>query len=231
LTPFWTLNWGQYSDFLTFKGGLNPVTGSLWLTDTAHHHLALAVLFIVAGHMYRTNWGIGHSLRETREPQRPFTGEGHRVFTKPDDILACSRINLAMLGVTIIVERHMCTRCPSVHIDYATAFHLYPPHVDWCLLHRWWSSPRHHFMVGLRSSSEPKQPARSSTASPDAIISHLNWVYVPELPALACKTMTRCSFGSPQDMFSDTAIQLQPVFAQFVQNIQTLLRVQLLLIN
>jgi len=34
-----------------------------------------------------------------------------------------------------------------------------------------------------------------------------------------------------QDMFSDTAIQLQPVFAQFVQNIQTLLRVQLLPIN
>ena len=24
LTPFFTLNWGQYADFLTFKGGLNP---------------------------------------------------------------------------------------------------------------------------------------------------------------------------------------------------------------
>jgi len=59
LTPFFTLNWSEYSDFLTFQGGLNPVTGGLWLTDTAHHHLAIAVLFIVAGHMYRTNWGIG----------------------------------------------------------------------------------------------------------------------------------------------------------------------------
>jgi photosystem I P700 chlorophyll a apoprotein A1 len=51
----WSL--GEYSDFLTFKGGLNPVTGGLWLTDIAHHHLALSVLFIFAGHMYRTNWG------------------------------------------------------------------------------------------------------------------------------------------------------------------------------
>ena len=44
------LDWAQYSDFLTFQGGLNPVTGGLWLTDTAHHHLAIAVLFLVAGH-------------------------------------------------------------------------------------------------------------------------------------------------------------------------------------
>ena len=53
LVPFFTLNWGEYSDFLTFKSGLNPVTGGLWLTDTAHHHLAIACLFIIAGHLAR----------------------------------------------------------------------------------------------------------------------------------------------------------------------------------
>jgi hypothetical protein len=42
---------------LTFKGGFHPQTQSLWLTDIAHHHLAIAVLFIIAGHMYRTNFG------------------------------------------------------------------------------------------------------------------------------------------------------------------------------
>ncbi|WPT18799.1 hypothetical protein PSENEW3_10000083 (chloroplast) [Picochlorum sp. SENEW3] len=30
----------------------------------AHHHLAIAVIFILAGHMYRTIFGIGHSMRE-----------------------------------------------------------------------------------------------------------------------------------------------------------------------
>jgi photosystem I P700 chlorophyll a apoprotein A1 len=64
LVPFFTLQWSAYSDFLTFKGGLNQVTGSLWITDEAHHHLAISVLFLVAGHIYRTNWGIGHSIRD-----------------------------------------------------------------------------------------------------------------------------------------------------------------------
>ncbi|XP_020981516.1 photosystem I P700 chlorophyll a apoprotein A1-like [Arachis duranensis] len=34
-TPFFTLNWSKYADFLTFRGGLDPVTGGLWLTDIA----------------------------------------------------------------------------------------------------------------------------------------------------------------------------------------------------
>ncbi|GMN24157.1 hypothetical protein TIFTF001_040542, partial [Ficus carica] len=62
-TPFFTLNWSKYAEFLTFRGGLDPVTGGLWLTDIVHHHLAIAILFLVAGHMYRTNWGIGHGIK------------------------------------------------------------------------------------------------------------------------------------------------------------------------
>ncbi|MBA0875045.1 hypothetical protein Goshw_025457 [Gossypium schwendimanii] len=37
-TSFLTLNWSKYTEFLTFHGGLDPRTGSLWLTDIAHHH-------------------------------------------------------------------------------------------------------------------------------------------------------------------------------------------------
>ncbi|KAL6496704.1 40S ribosomal protein S4 [Orobanche hederae] len=36
----------------------------LWLTDIAHHHLAIVFLLIIAGHMYRTNFGIGHSIKD-----------------------------------------------------------------------------------------------------------------------------------------------------------------------
>ena len=74
LIPFFTLNWSEYLDFLTFNGGLNPVTGGLWLTDVAHHHLALAVLFIFAGHMYKTNWNVGHDIKLMLETHKgPFT--------------------------------------------------------------------------------------------------------------------------------------------------------------
>jgi hypothetical protein len=111
LAPFFTLQWGEYSDFLTFNGGLNPVTGGLWLSDTAHHHVAIAVLFLVAGHMYRTNWGIGHNMKEILEAHRgPFTGEGHVGLY---EILTSSwhaqlAINLAMFGsLSIIVAYKM----------------------------------------------------------------------------------------------------------------------------
>ncbi|KAL5643912.1 hypothetical protein ACJX0J_000500 [Zea mays] len=64
---------------LGFRGGLDPITGGLWLSDIAHHHLAIAILFLIAGHMYRTNWGIGHGLKDILEAHKgPFTGQGHK---------------------------------------------------------------------------------------------------------------------------------------------------------
>merc|ERR1711904_179895 len=57
-------NTGAGSAILTFLGDFHPQTQSLWLTDIAHHHLAIAVVFIVAGHMLRTNWSIGHSMKQ-----------------------------------------------------------------------------------------------------------------------------------------------------------------------
>jgi photosystem I P700 chlorophyll a apoprotein A2 len=52
----------------------------------AHHHLAIAVLFIIAGHMYRTNFGIGHSMKEILEAHRPpggRLGKDILVYMKP----------------------------------------------------------------------------------------------------------------------------------------------------
>jgi hypothetical protein len=39
----------------------------LCLTDIAHHHLAIVFIFLIAGHMYRTNFGIGHSIKDLLE--------------------------------------------------------------------------------------------------------------------------------------------------------------------
>jgi photosystem I P700 chlorophyll a apoprotein A1 len=55
----------------------------------------------------------------------------------------------------------------------------------------------------------------------DAIISHLNWVSIFlgfHSFGLYIHNDTMSALGRPQDMFSDTAIQLQPVFSQWVQN-------------
>jgi photosystem I P700 chlorophyll a apoprotein A1 len=58
----------------------------------------------------------------------------------------------------------------------------------------------------------------------DAIISHLNWICIFlgfHSFGLYIHNDTMRALGRSQDMFSDTAIQLKPVFAQWVQNIHT----------
>ena len=124
-----------FGDFLTFKGGLNPVTGSLWMTDIAHHHLAIAVLFIIAGHMYRTQFGIGQTLKEILDGQDGFpSGVTHKGLY---EFLAESRhaqlsLNLAMLGsISIIVSHHMYAMPPYPYlgIEYPTVVGLFTHHM------------------------------------------------------------------------------------------------------
>jgi len=59
----------------------------------------------------------------------------------------------------------------------------------------------------------------------DAIISHLNWVSIflgLHSFGLYVHNDAMRALGRPQDMFSDKAIQLQPIFAQWVQSLHTL---------
>ncbi|PZV08635.1 MAG: photosystem I core protein PsaA [Leptolyngbya sp.] len=228
LKPFFTLNWGVYSDFLTFKGGLNPVTGGLWLSDTAHHHLALAVLFIVAGHFYRTNWGIGHSFKEVLEAHKgPFTGEGHKgmyeIFTTSWH--AQLGWNLALLGsLTIIVAQHMYSMPPYPYLatDYPTQLSLFTHHmwIGGFLI----VGGAAHAAIFMVRDYEPSVHVNNNLdrvlRHRDAIISHLNWVCIFlgfHSFGLYIHNDTMRALGRPQDMFSDTAIKLQPVFAQWVQ--------------
>ncbi|KAG6522798.1 hypothetical protein ZIOFF_019953 [Zingiber officinale] len=120
---------------------LDPITGGLWLTDIVRHHLAIAILFLIAGHMYRTNWGIGHGLKDILEAHK------------------CS--------LTIVVAHYMYSMPPYPYlaIDYGTQLLLFT----------------HHMWIG-------------------------GFLIV----------------GRPQDMFSDIAIQLQLILAQWVQNTHAL---------
>ena len=67
LYPLWNLRWfcytlnpdtknhifgtkeGAGTAILTFVGGFHPQTQSMWLTDIAHHHLAIGVIAIFEG--------------------------------------------------------------------------------------------------------------------------------------------------------------------------------------
>jgi len=230
IKPFFSLNWGVYSDVLTFKGGLNPVTGGLWLSDAAHHHLALAVLLIVAGHMYRNTYGIGHSMKEILEAHKgPFTGEGHKGLY---EILTTSwhaqlAVNLATLGsLTIIIAHHMYSMPPYPYLatDYGTQLALFTHHMwigAFCIV-----GAGAHGAIFMVRDYDPAKNVNNlldrALRHRDAIISHLNWVCIFlgfHSFGLYVHNDTMRALGRPQDMFSDTAIQLQPVFAQWIQNI------------
>ena len=45
------LDWHRGFTALTLVGGLSPMTGCLWTSDVAHHHLALGTVSIVARHI------------------------------------------------------------------------------------------------------------------------------------------------------------------------------------
>ncbi|KAL5645691.1 hypothetical protein ACJX0J_004748 [Zea mays] len=87
-----------------FSRGLDPITGGLWLSDIAHHHLAIAILFLIAGHMYRTNWGIGHGLKDILEAHKGL----YEILTTSWH--AQLSLNLAMLALQLLLDYDPTTR-------------------------------------------------------------------------------------------------------------------------
>jgi photosystem I P700 chlorophyll a apoprotein A1 len=233
LWPFFTGAWANYSDFLTFKGGLNPVTGGLWLTDIAHHHLALSVIFLFAGHMYRTAWPIGHNMQNLLAAHKgPLTGAGHKAL---DTILTSSwhaqlAINLAMMGsLSILVAHHMYAMppYPFLAIDYATQLSLF--------VHHMWIGgflvvgAGAHAALFMTRDYTPNAGDVNFTATNlldrvllhrTTLIAHLNWVCIflgTHSFGLYVHNDTMRALGRPQDTFSDGAISLAPIFAKWIQ--------------
>ena len=230
LVKLLSLDWYDYFGLLTFIGGLNPATGSLWLTDIAHHHLAIAVLFIIAGHMYRTNFGIGHSIQSIMNKHRgPITAQGHESFAA---LLTTSwhaqlSTNLAMIGSLVIIIAHHMYAMPAhpfLSVDYGTQLSLF--------VHHCWiggfiiiGSSAHAAIFMLKDY----QPIDNHTNQlnrmlihRDALISQLNWVCLFlgfHSFGIYIHNDTMNALGRIKDMFSDTAICLQPIFAQWIQTI------------
>jgi hypothetical protein len=178
--------------------------------------------------MYRTNWGIGHSMKEILEAHKgPFTGEGHVGLY---ELLTTSwhaqlAINLALFGsLSIIVAHHMYAMPPYPYLatDYGTQLSLFTHHMwigGFCVV-----GAGAHAAIFMVRDYDPTNNYNNLLdrviRHRDAIISHLNWVCIFlgfHSFGLYIHNDTMSALGRPQDMFSDTAIQLQPVFAQWVQ--------------
>ncbi|MEO1590909.1 MAG: photosystem I core protein PsaB [Cyanobacteria bacterium J06632_22] len=243
LGPFFTGNWGVYAQnadtashvfgtsegagtaILTFLGGFHPQTESLWLTDMAHHHLAIAVIFIIAGHMYRTNFGIGHSIKQILEAHQPPSGklgDAHKGLydTLNNSLHFQLALALASLGViTSLVAQHMYALPPYAFMakDYTTMAALYTHHqyiAGFIMVGAF-----AHGAIFLIRDYDPAANANNVLARvlehKEAIISHLSWVSLFlgfHTLGLYVHNDVVVAFGTPEKQ-----ILVEPVFAQWVQ--------------
>ncbi|PZO37258.1 MAG: photosystem I core protein PsaB [Leptolyngbya sp.] len=243
LMPFFTGNWGVYAQnpdtsghifgtatgsgtaILTFLGGFHPQTEALWLTDIAHHHLAIAVIFIVAGHMYRTNFGIGHSIKEILNAHKPpggGLGEGHKGLydTLNNSLHFQLSLALASLGVvTSLVAQHMYALPSYAFIakDYTTQAALYTHHqyIAGFIMVGAFAHGAIFLIRDYDPAANKNNVLDRVLQHKEAIISHLSWVSLFlgfHTLGLYVHNDVVVAFGTPEKQ-----ILVEPVFAQWVQ--------------
>ncbi|RYR06754.1 hypothetical protein Ahy_B05g074062 [Arachis hypogaea] len=135
-----------------------------------------------------------------------------------------------MLGsLTIVVAHHMYSMPPYPYLatDYGTQLSLFTHHM-WIGGFLIVGDAVHAAIFMVRDydpTTRYNDLLDRVLRHRDAIISHLNWVCIFlgfHSFGLYIHNDTMSALGRPQDMFSDTAIQLQPVFAQWIQNTHAL---------
>jgi photosystem I P700 chlorophyll a apoprotein A2 len=244
LTPFFSGNWAAYSEnpdtanhifstsngsgtaILTFLGGFHPETKSLWLTDIAHHHLAIAVIFIIAGHMYRTNFGIGHSIEEILNAHKAPSGglgDGHKGLyeTVNNSLHFQLGLALAALGViTSLVAQHMYSLPPYAFLvqDHTTMAALYTHHqyIAGFIMTGAFAHGAIFFVRDYESDKNKGNVLYRILDHKEAIISHLSWVSLFlgfHTLGLYVHNDVVQAFGNPEKQ-----ILIEPVFAQWIQS-------------
>jgi photosystem I P700 chlorophyll a apoprotein A2 len=244
LSPFFTGNWSAYAGnpdtsshvfgtaqgsgtaILTFLGGFNPETKSLWLTDIAHHHLAIAVLFIVAGHMYKTNFSIGHRMEEILNAHKAPSGklgEGHVGLydTINNSLHFQLGLALASLGVvTSLVAQHMYSLPPYAFMvqDRTTMAALYTHHqyIAGFIMTGAFAHGAIFFVRDYDDQKNKNNVLGRILDHKEAIISHLSWVTLFlgfHTLGLYVHNDVMLAFGTPEKQ-----ILIEPVFAQWIQS-------------
>ena len=217
---------GAGTAILTFLGGFHPETKSLWLTDIAHHHLAIAVIFIIAGHMYRTNFGIGHNIEEILNAHKAPSGklgDGHRGLydTLNNSLHFQLGLALASLGViTSLVAQHMYSLPPYAFLvqDHTTMAALYTHH-QYIAGFIMCGAFAHGAIFFVRDYDNEKNKGNVLSRILDhkeAIISHLSWVTLFlgfHTLGLYVHNDVVQAFGNPEKQ-----ILIEPVFAQWIQS-------------
>ncbi|XP_050883559.1 photosystem I P700 chlorophyll a apoprotein A2 [Lathyrus oleraceus] len=192
----------------------------------AHHHLAIAILFLIGGHMYRTNFGIGHSIKyilEAHIPPGGRLGRGHKGLydTINNSIHFQLGLALASLGViTSLVAQHMYSLPAYAFIaqDFTTQAALYTHHqyIAGFIM----TGAFAHGAIFFIRDYNPEQNADNVLARmlehKEAIISHLSWASLFlgfHTLGLYVHNDVMLAFGTPEKQ-----ILIEPIFSQLIQS-------------
>ncbi|GJY94885.1 photosystem I P700 apoprotein A2 [Tanacetum coccineum] len=217
---------GAGTAILTLLGGFHPQTQSLWLTDMAHHHLAIAFIFLIAGHMYRTNFGIGHSMKDLLDAHIPpggRLGRGHKGLydTINNSLHFQLGLALASLGViTSLVAQHMYSLPAYAFIaqDFTTQAALYTHHqyIAGFIMTGAFAHGAIFFIRDYNPEQNEDNVLARMLEHKEAIISHLSWASLFlgfHTLGLYVHNDVMLAFGTPEK-----PILIEPIFAQWIQS-------------
>ncbi|KAB1669706.1 hypothetical protein ES319_1Z017500v1, partial [Gossypium barbadense] len=207
--------------------GIPSTNAKLWLTDIAHQHLAIQFFFLIAGHMYRTNFGIGHSIKDLLEAHIPpggRLGRGHKGLydTINNSIHFQLGLTLASLGViTSLVAQHMYSLPAYAFIaqDFTTQAALYTHHQYIARIHhdRSFFPTELYFLLEITIRNRMRiMYWQEWLDHKEAIISHLSWASLFlgfHTLGLYVHNDVMLAFGTPEKQ-----ILIEPIFAQWIQS-------------
>ena len=148
------------SSVITFFGGLKPDTMSLYLTDIAHHHLAIGVLFVLLSHVYASMYKAFRFPGASTPWAAALQNSLHLQLS-----LACTALSV----ITSAVAAQVSLSTPYVYLsyDYVTTTALYVHH-QYIAAFLMMGGMSHAAIYIINSGNINKMKAQ--------LISHLSWV-------------------------------------------------------
>lgn len=206
---------GAGSALLTFMGGINPLDGAIHLTDIAHHHLAIGILFIWAGHIYTSfTRGLGHRMFNITFVSG-FKLGAYNIVRSLHLQLALALLSLSVATAAVAHQSYVSPSYPYISYDYVTTLALYVHH-NWISSFLMVGSFAHATIFIIRDYTKSSNPLSDLVfrlmLHKAAVISHLSWASLFlgfHTLGLYVHNDTVVAFGSPYKQ-----ILIEPIFSQ-----------------
>ena len=203
-----------------FTGQINPVTGSIQMSQIAEHHLYVGLVFLLGGIIYSRNSAYS---------SHPW-GKVSRSGDLANSWNAALSLNLFFTGSASIFHAFQLFKFPVypyMAVDYATSISMYTHHM-WLGGFFIVGAAAHAciFMVTELQSSitmarakrgvQPVTDLTKLVSHRDILVGHLIWVCIllgMHAFGIFVHNDTMQALGRLEDCFGDNAISLEPIFA------------------